>query len=98
MEFHSYAFLIFFVCVFFAYYWLPFRFRNGMLLVVSYYFYMCWKPEFIVLIFMTTAVNYACGLGIQPLAAAEKALPGHRPGSELACCSIINISISLGRA
>lgn len=65
MEFHSYAFLIFFVCVFFAYYWLPFRFRNGMLLVVSYYFYMCWKPEFIVLIFMTTAVNYACGLGIQ---------------------------------
>lgn len=35
-----------------------------MLLAASYYFYMCWKPEFIVLILISTAIDYFCGLGI----------------------------------
>ena len=30
----------------------------------SYYFYMCWKPEFIVLILLSTLVDYFCGLGM----------------------------------
>jgi len=64
MLFHSFRFLIFFPCVFFLYYLLPFRFRNYMLLAASYYFYMCWKPEFIVLILISTAIDYFCGLGI----------------------------------
>lgn len=36
-----------------------------MLLISSYYFYMCWKPEFIILILLSTAIDYFCGLGIE---------------------------------
>ncbi len=64
MLFNSFRFLLFFPCVFFLYYALPFRFRKYMLLFASYYFYMCWKPEFIVLILLSTAIDYLCGLGI----------------------------------
>lgn len=64
MLFNSFRFLIFFPCVFFLYCALPFRFRKYMLLAASYYFYMCWKPEFIVLILISTAIDYFCGLGI----------------------------------
>jgi len=64
MLFNSLPFLIFFPCVFVLYYALPFRFRKYMLLAASYYFYMCWKPEFIVLILFSTLVDYCCGLGM----------------------------------
>lgn len=64
MLFNSLAFLVFFPCVFILYYALPFRFRKYMLLIASYYFYMCWKPEFIVLILFSTLVDYCCGLGM----------------------------------
>lgn len=64
MLFNSLTFLIFFPCVFILYYALPFRFRKYMLLIASYYFYMCWKPEFIVLILFSTLVDYCCGLGM----------------------------------
>ena len=64
MLFNSLAFLVFFPCVLLLYYALPFRLRKVMLLAASYYFYMCWKPEFIVLILVSTAVDYFCGLGM----------------------------------
>lgn len=64
MLFNSLTFLVFFPCVFILYYALPFRFRKYMLLIASYYFYMCWKPEFIVLILFSTLVDYCCGLGM----------------------------------
>lgn len=35
-----------------------------LLLAASYYFYMCWRPEFIVLIMASTLVDYAAGLRI----------------------------------
>lgn len=65
MSFASIRFLIFFPCVFLLYYTLPFRWRKYMLLAASYYFYMCWKAEFIVLIVISTAIDYFCGLGIE---------------------------------
>lgn len=64
MLFNSLPFLIFFPCVFVLYYALPFQLRKYMLLIASYYFYMCWKPEFIVLILLSTLVDYFCGLGM----------------------------------
>ena len=64
MLFNSLPFLIFFPCIFVLYYALPFRFRKYMLLIASYYFYMCWKPEFIVLILFSTLVDYFCGRGM----------------------------------
>ena len=62
MLFNSIKFLIFFPCVWLLYYMLPFRFRKYLLLAASYYFYMCWKPEFIVLILASTAMNYLFAL------------------------------------
>ena len=64
MLFNSLTFLVFFPCVFLLCYILPFRFRKYFLLAASYYFYMCWKPEFIVLILFSTVVDYCCGLGM----------------------------------
>ena len=64
MLFNSFRFLIFFPCVFLLYYILPFRFRKFMLLAASWYFYMCWKPEFIVLLLLSTVVYSVGGVGI----------------------------------
>ena len=64
MLFNSLPFLVFFPCVFVLYYALPFRLQKYMLLLASYYFYMCWKPEFIVLILFSTLVDYCCYLGL----------------------------------
>ncbi len=63
MLFNSIKFMVFFPCVFLLYYALPFRFQKYMLLAASYYFYMCWKPEFILLILFSTVAAYLCALG-----------------------------------
>ena len=65
MLFNSLIFLIFFPVVFILYWVLPHRFRKYFLLAASYYFYMCWKPEFIVLVLFSTAANYLCSLGME---------------------------------
>lgn len=65
MLFNSFRFLVFFPIVFLLYWNLPFRFRKYMLLIASWYFYMCWKPELIVLLLLSTGVDYLCGLGIE---------------------------------
>lgn len=65
MSFASIRFLVFFPCVFFLYYAVPFRFRKHLLLAACYYFYMCWKAEFIVLILISTAIDHFCGLAIE---------------------------------
>lgn len=65
MLFNSLRFLFFFPVVFLLYWGLSFRFRKYMLLAASWYFYMCWKPEFIALLLLSTAVDYFCGLAIE---------------------------------
>ena len=74
MLFNSYKFLIFFPVIFLLYWALPHRYRKYLLLAASYYFYMCWKAEFIVLILFTTAVSYACCLGMERFPRRKKAL------------------------
>jgi alginate O-acetyltransferase complex protein AlgI len=64
MLFNSFDFLIFFIVVFGLQRILPHRPRNVLLLVASYFFYGCWDWRFLVLIVMSTAVDYACGLRI----------------------------------
>ena len=58
MLFNSTQFLIFFPIVVFFYFLLPHRFRWMLLLVASYYFYMCWKAEYLLLILVSTLVDY----------------------------------------
>lgn len=38
------------------------RFRWVLLLVASYYFYMSWKPEYAILILLSTVIDYFCGI------------------------------------
>jgi len=72
MLFNSLRFLVFFPLVFMLYWALPHRARKYLLLAASYYFYMCWKPEFIVLILYSTAVDYFCALGMERRAEHKK--------------------------
>ena len=62
MLFNSATFLIFFPMVVALYFALPHRFRWALLLGASYYFYMCWRPEYAVLIAGSTLVDYGMGL------------------------------------
>ena len=64
MLFNSLPFLLFFPIVVLLYRLLPHRYRNMMLLVASYYFYMNWEPIYALLILGSTAVTYLCSLGI----------------------------------
>lgn len=64
MLFNSLHYLIFLPVVAALYFALPHKWRWLLLLVASYYFYMCWKPEYIVLLLISTGIAYAAGLGI----------------------------------
>ena len=58
MLFNSIDFLIFFPMVVSLYFWLPHRYRWGLLLAASYYFYAAWKLEYTLLIFTSTVIDY----------------------------------------
>jgi len=60
--FNSFQFVVFFPFVVLFYYLIPQRFRWVMLLTASYYFYMCWKAEYIILIIISTMVDYYAGI------------------------------------
>lgn len=65
MLFNSYAFAIFLPIVFMLYWVIPHKLRWILLLISSYFFYMCWNPKYVVLIFGTTAVSYLAALFIE---------------------------------
>lgn len=58
MLFNSGQFLLFFPVVIVLYFLFPHRFRWLFLLAASWFFYMCWRPEYIVLILASTVVDY----------------------------------------
>ena len=60
MLFNSLHFLIFFPVVVLLYYALSQKYRWLLLLGASYYFYMSWKPEYVVVLFIATLTNYLC--------------------------------------
>lgn len=62
MLFNSLHFLVFFPGVVVLYFALPQRFRWAWLLAASYYFYMCWRPAYILLIVASTLIDYVAGL------------------------------------
>ncbi len=62
MLFNSWQFALFFPIVFALYWGLPHRFRVGLLLIASYYFYMSWNVKYVVLILFTTIVSYSAAL------------------------------------
>lgn len=62
MLFNSLQFLVFFPAVFFLYFLLPYRYRNWLLLLASVYFYMAWKPVFILLVLFSVSLDYVAAL------------------------------------
>lgn len=62
MLFNSFQFIWFLPLVLILFYTLPHRFRWMMLLAASYYFYMCWEPIFVILLLISTAVDYFAAL------------------------------------
>ncbi|HZW03607.1 MAG TPA: MBOAT family protein [Anaerolineaceae bacterium] len=61
MLFNSAEFLIFFPIVVALFFALPQRYRWVLLLAASYYFYIAWKAEYVVLIMLSTLVDYFAG-------------------------------------
>lgn len=77
MLFNSLEFLIFFPIVVVLYFSLPLKWRMGMLLAASYYFYMAWRFDFVALLLLSTAVDFYMGIRIgdaPTLAARRRAL------------------------
>ncbi|PWK79873.1 D-alanyl-lipoteichoic acid acyltransferase DltB (MBOAT superfamily) [Mucilaginibacter oryzae] len=65
MLFNSLLFLLFFLIVTPVYYLLPHKARWGWLLAASCYFYMYFKPVYILIIFFTIVVDYIAGILIE---------------------------------
>ena len=65
MLFNSLHFLIFYPVVTLVYFLMPtLRVRNILLLIASYYFYMQYKPEYGLLMLLSTIIDYFAGLGM----------------------------------
>ena len=60
MLFNSLQFVIFFPIVIILYFLIPYKKRWILLLIASYYFYMCWKVDYILLIIISTLIDYIC--------------------------------------
>lgn len=62
MLFNSIEFLLFLPTVVALYFAAPVRYRWGLLLAASFYFYASWKLEYLILIIISIAVDYFAGL------------------------------------
>jgi alginate O-acetyltransferase complex protein AlgI len=62
MLFNSIHFLLFFPVVVIFYFMIPHRFRWILLLIASYYFYMAWKPVYLILIVVSTLIDYSSAI------------------------------------
>ncbi|MEO6282134.1 MAG: MBOAT family O-acyltransferase [Dyadobacter sp.] len=65
MLFNTIQFIIFFIVVTLAYFSLSWRGRWMLLLVTSCYFYMVFKPVFILILFGTIIIDYYAGIWIE---------------------------------
>lgn len=62
MLFNTVEYILFLPIVVFVYYLIPAKIRYIWLLAVSYFFYMCWNPLYIVLLLFCTVITYSGGL------------------------------------
>lgn len=64
MLFNSFDFVVFFVIVYLFYLFSNHKYQNILLLIASYVFYGWWDWRFLGLLFITTVIDYYCGLKI----------------------------------
>ncbi len=74
MLFNSFQFLVFFPLVTLLYYLLPHKFRLALLLVASCYFYIFFKPIYILILFSTIVVDYLVGIYLEKLSGKRRRL------------------------
>lgn len=86
MLFNSLPFLLFFPLVTIIYFLLPFKYRWLWLLLASCYFYMFFKPIYILILFFTIVIDYYAGIWIEN---AE----GHKKKQYLLYSLIANIGV-----
>jgi len=86
MLFNSLEFIVFFPIVVGLYFSIPHRFRWGLLLIASYYFYMCWKAEYVLLILVSTLVVYVAAIQMGK----------HEEGSKRKFYFLFALSVNLG--
>ncbi len=81
MVFSSHLFLLYFLpLVLLLYYALPFpRYRTGLLAAVSYVFYGWANPPWAAIMFLSTLVDYLCGLALIRLARLQRLPDGDWP-------------------
>ena len=90
MQFNSAQFLIFFPIAVCGYYLLPDKLKNKWLLLLSYYFYMCWNAVYALLIFFSTGSTWLCGFFV-----GEKRRGAAVRKAALTVSILINLSILL---
>jgi alginate O-acetyltransferase complex protein AlgI len=64
VRFDSFQYAIFFPIVVGLFWCIPTRLRWLLLLVSSYYFYMCWKPPYALVLVVITAIDFCVGLAL----------------------------------
>ncbi|PIQ86766.1 MAG: membrane-bound O-acyltransferase family protein [Candidatus Omnitrophica bacterium CG11_big_fil_rev_8_21_14_0_20_45_26] len=72
MLFNSAEFILFFIIVYTVYLFCSHRWQNRLLLAASYIFYGSWDWRFLSLIFISTALDYICGIKIEGSSTAKK--------------------------
>ncbi len=75
MLFNSIDYLIFFPVVVALYFAMPVKWRWLLLLIASYFFYMCWKAEYVILIMISTLVDYFAALKMGQMTSRKKKKP-----------------------
>lgn len=94
MLFNSLEFMIFFPVVCLCYYVIPHKVRYLFLLACSYFFYMCWNPEYALLMLTSTVITYLSGLLIDSAEKIEDEQKRvHRKKWYVALSFISNLSI-----
>ena len=74
MLFNTFQFAYFFL-ILFPTYWALSRYKtaqNLLLLLAGYYFYAQWEPRFLVLLILSTVMDFACGLAVDRIEAPRK--------------------------
>ena len=68
MNFTSFVFLEWFLPIFLAaYYLMPARGKNILLTLASYVFYGWWRPDYIILMLVSTLVDFVCARAMGPV-------------------------------
>lgn len=95
MLFNSMQFLVFFPIVVLMYFLIPHRIRHIWLLCASYFYYACWNPKYVILLFISTIITYISGILIHKASLIEEQIKAIRLKKLVVGCSLFTNLIIL---